>query len=242
MNTKSNPKRKFEKKNFLSQIFLFSYLSDELLTKIASLAHIVELKKEQSLFNEGDSAENLFIIVYGKLSIYKISRQGEERPIHFHKAFDLVAEAAIFDEKIYPASCKALQESLVLSVPRDELISLIKKYPDIALKLLASYSKRLREFVLMVEDLTLNDARERLLRYLLKNATKKNNSSNQYVVELSISKKELASILGTTAETLSRTLKILKQEGLIETSTVATKSKNVITILNYQQIEQLFSF
>lgn len=250
MRSKSNHRQnKFDKKNFLSQIFLFSYLSDELLSKISSLAHIIDLKKDDLLFSEGEKAENLFIVIYGKLSICKISRNGDEQPIHFHKAFDLLAEAAIFDKEVYPAFCKALQDSLIMAIPRVELINIIKKNPDIALKLLASYSKRLREFVSMVEYLTLNDAKERLLRYLIKNAKRdessssdgsnnnnNNNSNNKYVVELQISKKELASILGTAAETLSRTLKILKEENIIKTSS----SSNLITIVDYHKLKEQF--
>ncbi|MBF0360586.1 MAG: Crp/Fnr family transcriptional regulator [Oligoflexia bacterium] len=245
MNTKikSKVKSKVNKKSFLSKIFLFSYLSDELIDKIASVSNVIELKKEELLFSEGDVADKLFIIIYGKLSIFKISRQGEEQPIHFQSSFDLVAEAAIFDKKIYPAFCKALQNSLVLSVPRDELISLIKKNPDVALKLLASYSKRLREFVSMVEYLTLNDAKERLIRYLIKNAKDKSEDvedvDSQYVVELQTSKKELAAILGTAAETLSRTLKILKEEGIIS---VSEESATSITILNYHQLKKQYNF
>ncbi len=112
----------------------------------------------------------------------------------------------------YPASCASLEDSVLVRVSRDGIINLIKERPELALKMMSGYSKRLRQFVVKIEELSLKDIKARLAGYLLKNSTVENGVT---LFRLKYSKKELSSLLGTIPETLSRALTFLKQRNLI---------------------------
>jgi CRP/FNR family transcriptional regulator, dissimilatory nitrate respiration regulator len=147
--------------------------------------------------------------------------------LHIHGPGDLVAEAAIFDSMVYPASCMALEKSALVRISRDGILDLIRKHPELALKMMSGYSKRLRQFVARIEELSLKDMKARLAGYLLANSNVENGET---VFRLRHSKKELSSLLGTIPETLSRALAFLKQNKLI------TEAGNKITIPDAEKL------
>lgn len=199
-------------RKFLSNIFLFSSFSEEELNLLESFSSWKKVSKGEQIFSEGLDASAFYIVVSGIVKIYKLSPDGKEHTLHIHGPGDLVAEAAIFDSMVYPASCMALEDSTLVRIPREGFFNLIKKYPELALKMMSSYSKRLRQFVSKIEELSLKDIKSRLAGYLLENSAVENGKT---VCRLTYSKKELSSLLGTIPETLSRSFAFLKQQGLI---------------------------
>ena len=199
-------------RKFLSGIFLFNSFSEKELNLLESSASWKKVSKGEQIFSEGLDASAFFIVVSGKVKIFKVSPDGKEHTLHIHCPGDLVAEAAIFDSMVYPASCIALEDTTLVRIPREGFFNLLKKYPELALKMMSSYSKRLRQFVLKIEELSLKDIKSRLAGYLLENSAIENGKT---VCRLTYSKKELSSLLGTIPETLSRSFAFLKQKGLI---------------------------
>ncbi len=203
---------KFKIADFLSNVFLFKNLSSEELSLITSFSSIKNLKRGQLLFSQGEDAHSFYIIAFGKLKVYCSSSDGEEQLLHILSEQEIVAEAAIFACRTFPASCVALKDSLLVRIPRQEFISLIEKNPSLSLKFLTAYSYKLREFVSMIEYLSLDDAHKKILRFLLKESKKVNGKT---IVSLSLKKKEIAQLLGIRAETFSRMLNKLKNKGII---------------------------
>jgi CRP/FNR family transcriptional regulator len=199
-------------RKFLSSIFLFNSFSEKELNLLESSASWKKVSKGEQIFSEGLDASAFFIVVSGKVKIFKVSPDGKEHTLHIHCPGDLVAEAAIFDSMVYPASCIALEDTTLVRIPREGFFNLLKKYPELALKMMSSYSKRLRQFVSKIEELSLKDIKSRLAGYLLENSAIENGKT---VCRLTCSKKELSSLLGTIPETLSRSFAFLKQQGLI---------------------------
>jgi CRP/FNR family transcriptional regulator len=216
--------------DLLPGIFLFDSLKENQLKIVAGFCSIVKIKKNDHLFFEGDEASAFYHIVSGSVKIYKISPQGNEHIIEIHDDGNLVAEAAIFDRKTYPAYCQALTDAIFIKIPRNEFIELIGKNPEISLKIIHSYSKRLRHFVSLVEKLSMHDIKSRLARYLIDNSTKFN---NEHICILTLPKKELASVLGTIPETLSRTFRFFKKENMI------SEEKDRIIIHNIKKFKSL---
>ncbi|MFC1555846.1 Crp/Fnr family transcriptional regulator [candidate division KSB1 bacterium] len=219
-------------KDQIAEFFLFNALDDEHLENIAGFCTSTSLKPGDHLFMEGESAEAFYFIKSGQVKIYKLSVQGNEQILEILEDGSTVAEAAIFDREIYPAYCMALENTLLIKIPAKNFIALIEKEPAVALKIMHAYSKRLRYFVSMIEKLSLQDVRARLARYLLENAEK---SEKGLVCRLKISKKELAAVLGTIPETLSRALRILRDKNII------VLEKNNITINSRSALERLLS-
>jgi CRP/FNR family transcriptional regulator len=190
---------------------IFSSVAAEDLHSLVSFSREIRLKKGQTVFCDGEQADAFFVVLEGCFKIFKVSPRGEERTLHIQQPGDLLAEAAVFDQGTYPASCQSLdRDGRLLRVPQDEFVALLTRRPAVGLKLLAGYSRRLRGFVTMIEDLTLRNIRERLARYLLEVG------KGGETVHLPISKKELASLLGTIPETLSRALAHFRAEGILE--------------------------
>ena len=112
----------------------------------------------------------------------------------------------------YPASAEAIEPSRVLFFPRSALVELIRSEPAIALNMLAILSQRLRRFTHLIEDLSLKEVPARLSAYLIFLAER---STNAQTLELDITKAQLASLLGTIPETLSRILAKMAQQEII---------------------------
>jgi CRP/FNR family transcriptional regulator, dissimilatory nitrate respiration regulator len=199
-------------RRFLSNTFLFDSFNTGEIDLLHASTTVKRVHKGEHIFSEGIDATAFFIIVSGKLKIFKISPEGKEQTIHIHAEGDLVAEAAIFDSMVYPASCIALEDSTLIRISKDGFTGLVKTHPELALKMMSGYSKRLRLFVAKIEELSLKDIKSRLAGYLIGNSSRENGVT---LCRLVYSKKELASVLGTVPETLSRALAFLKQKKLI---------------------------
>jgi len=199
-------------RTFLSNTFLFHSFTGNEIGLLLTSASLKSVQKGEEIFSEGRDASAFFIVVTGKIKIYKLSADGKEHILHIHSPGDLVAEAAIFDSMVYPASCTALEDTVLVRISREGIINLIKEHPELSLKMMSGYSKRLRQFVAKIEELSLKDIKARLAGYLLENSAIENDNT---VCRLKYSKKELASLLGTIPETLSRALAFLKQQKLI---------------------------
>jgi CRP/FNR family transcriptional regulator len=170
--------------------------------------------KGQQIFTEGDDATGLFVIIEGRVKIFKLSWEGKEQILHIFGPGEMFGEVAVFAGLKFPANAEAMEKSRIFFFPRSGIIDLIRKNPDLALGMLADLSKRLKRFTSLIEDLSLKEVPGRLAAYLLYLSDSKKGSPN---LQLDISKGQLASLLGTIPETLSRILGRMKKNGLIET-------------------------
>lgn len=198
--------------SFLSGTFLFESFTGEEIGILTTSTSLKKVRKGEQIFLEGSEASAFFIVVSGKVKIYKLSPDGKELTLHIHGPGEPVAEAAIFDSITYPASCLALEETILVRISREEFLDMMRRHPELSLKIMSGYSKRLRQFVLKIEELMGRDVRSRLARYLLEKGVLENGKT---ICRLAHSKKELASLLGTIPETISRTLAFFTQRKLI---------------------------
>jgi CRP/FNR family transcriptional regulator len=199
-------------RKFLLNTFLFNSFTEKEIELLEPFLSLKKVNKAEQIFSEGIDASAFFIVVSGKVKIYKVSPDGKEHTLHIHTTGELVAEAAIFDSMLYPASCMAIEDSTLIRISRKGFISLVKRHPELSLKMMSGYSKRLRQFVAKIEELTLKDIKTRLADYLIENSRIEDGKN---VCRLEYSKKELSSLLGTIPETLSRAFAFLKQKKLI---------------------------
>lgn len=197
---------------YLQHFFLFRNLSEAQLLDISRASFLVRLKKGESLFYQGDEAVAFFAIAVGKIAVSRTSGTGAEQIIHILREYEFIAEAAIFGLGKYPANAKALIDSTIIKIPKQFFIDYIMEHPQVSLGIMAGYSERLREFVMMIEYLSLDDVKLRLLKYMQRNGRP---TDQGIEVRLGMTKKEWAGLLGTTPESLSRNLKKLKDEDLL---------------------------
>ncbi len=199
---------------------LFSSLTGEDLELIAGFARPLSLRKGDYLFREGEPSQGFYVVQSGAVNVHRVSAAGKEQVIHVFRAGESFAEAALASPTGYPADARAVEPSVVLLLPKTPVLELIGRRPDLALRMLGSMSAHLRVLVGMLDDLTLKDVETRLLNWLVKHGR----TAPKGVINLPGTKRVLAAELGTSSETLSRTLARLRDEKLI---TVAAKSITV---------------
>jgi len=197
----------------IGQIPLFQGLPEKQLAELSRIIVDQKYKQGEVLFSEGDDATGFFVLMSGRLKIFKLSFEGKEQILHFVDPGDPFAEVAMFAGSHYPAHAEALKESRAIFFPRAAFEKLIKRDPDLAMNMLAILSQRLKYFSRLVEDLSLKEVPQRLAAYLVYLG---GTGNNNLPVDLNISKGQLASLLGTIPETLSRILNKLAAQGLIE--------------------------
>ena len=164
------------------------------------------------IFSEGDEGAGFFAILSGRVKIFRLSPEGKEQIYHIFGAGESFGEVSVFSGQGFPAFAKALMATEVLFFPRDAFIGLITRDPSLALNMLAVLSMRLRRFAAMIEDLSLKEVPGRLAAYLLYLSEKQGRVPE---LDLDVTKGQLASLLGTVPETLSRILARMGRQDLI---------------------------
>ncbi len=201
----------------LRQTELFGGLDSADLEKIAAITISESYEPGNIVFLAGEEVDGFYVVAEGRAKGYRTSPAGKQQIIRLLEPGDVIAEAAIFAGKDYPVSLEITETARMLFIPRDEFIELLRDEPDFSLQMLAELTHRLRFLVGLVEDLSLREVPARLAKYLLDRAVKEHDRLTPGLrVELKSSKQELANMLGTTPETLSRKLKQLAETGAIE--------------------------
>lgn len=201
----------------LKKSMLFSGMNDEDLAELATITVRRRFKKSESLFGEGDEATGFYLLVSGSIKLCRIAHDGREKVLHFVQPRETFAEAAFFGDGKYPAEARAMEAGEVLYLPKEGFLELMGRNPGFALNLVVSLSLMLRRFARQIEELSFADVTSRMASFLIRRAAEKSTSyAGITYIDLGIRKGELASRLGTASETVSRTLRKLKEEGIIE--------------------------
>ena len=198
--------------NIISTIPLFKGLPGDQISAIKKIAVEKQFNRGEIIFSEGDEGNGFFVIAEGRVKVFKVSTEGKEHILHIFGAGQPFGEVPVFTGQKFPANAQAIDKTRVLFFHRASFVDLISANPSLALNMLAIMSKRLRRFAVQIENLSLKEMPARLASYLLFLADEQNNDS---VVSLKISKGQLASILGTIPETLSRVFAKLSNQNLI---------------------------
>ena len=197
----------------IGSIPLFEGLPRPQIDDLAMIAVDRMFQRGQNIFFEGDDGAGFYVLISGRVKIFKVSLDGKEQILHIFGPGEPFGEVPVFEGQKFPASAETMEESRIFFFPRDAFIYLIERNPAIALNMLAVLSKRLRRFTQLIEDLSLKEVPGRLAAYLLYLSELKMGTRN---LTLDISKGQLASLLGTIPETLSRILSKMTRAGLIE--------------------------
>ena len=200
--------------NSLRACQLFAGLPAEDLEKIAAVAVTKSVAKGEYLFRERDPARGFYAMQSGAINVHRVNAAGKEQTIHIFRPGETFAEAALATEQGYPADACAVEPSQVLLIRKEGFLDLLRRQPELALRMLASMSTHLRVLVGQLEDLALKDVETRLANWLLKRCPD-SKSVNPVTIELPTTKRVLAAELGTVSETLSRTLAKFRQQKLL---------------------------
>ncbi|MGO8879564.1 MAG: Crp/Fnr family transcriptional regulator [Desulfomonilaceae bacterium] len=197
----------------LEQIPLFEGLPQNQMSDLASIALEKTYKKGTTIFSEGDPGDGFYVVKEGRIKIFKISSEGKEQILHVFGSGEPFGEAPVFEGRRFPAHAETLMDTVCIFFPRKSFTDLISKNPSLAMNMLGVLSRRLRRFAALVEDLSLKEVPGRLAAYLLYLSETESNRSE---LSLDMAKGQLAGMLGTIPETLSRILGKMVKQGHIQ--------------------------
>ncbi len=196
---------------------LFAELDALELAALAQRSALRHCEAGALLFSEGDACQGLFIVLCGRVRIFKISPGGREQVLTVEGPGATVAELPVFDGGPYPASASAVEVSELLFLPRTGLHAICLEHPQVALKLLKVVGGRLRKLVGIIEELSFTTVRHRLIAWLLREAKAHGkNTARGVAFSLGASHQELAAHIGTVRELVSRNLARLQAQSFIE--------------------------
>ena len=214
----------------IGSIPFFEELPNEQIEDLSMIITDQVFDRGQIIFSEGDDGNGFYVVVSGRVKIFKLSPEGKEQILHIFGPGDPFGEVAVFAGQHFPANAEAMESSRIFFFPRESFSNLIKNSPSLALNMLAILSKRLRRFANLIDDLSLKEVPGRLAAHLLYLSGQAEGTEQ---LELNITKTQLASLLGTIPETLSRILGKMSKQGLIESD------GRRIKILDHEALEEL---
>jgi CRP-like cAMP-binding protein len=193
----------------------FSGLPSHVQTALASVAISRQFEAGQVIFMEGEPANWLYILESGWVKASRMSPEGREQALLFLKKGDVFGDVAILTGTNYPGTVLALETVQVLAIEKADILDLIARHPELAMSIIRSLGQRVLYYIGLVEDLSLRSVEARLAHTLLKNAEY---SGGQLTVPRRAwtTFDRMANRLGTVRDVLSRALRSLEEEGLLQ--------------------------
>lgn len=182
----------------------------ELKALIAS-RKIRQVRKKQVLFYDGDTPNGIYLVMEGSIKTFKMAEDGRELMTGLYKADDYLGVHALLLDDVYGESAEATEDSAICLLPKETVLTMLDRYPDVGRQFLKMLSNNIKEKEEQLVELAYHSVRKRLAQVLVRL-----NKQNGEKLEFKISREEMASMAGMATETVSRTLSDFKDEALIE--------------------------
>jgi len=200
-------------KSCVSMVPIFNHLEVDQMDEIMTTIKPGHYKKGEIVYRAGDKSDSLYIVSSGKIRIYRLSKSGKEQLVRILTAGDFTGELALFSESIHESYAEAMEETEVCMITRSDLQEFLIKFPSISLKILSEFSIRLEKSEKQATRVSTEKVETRIALFLAE-CIDSETQSMEFV--LPMSKKDSASYLGTTPETISRKLTELEDAGYIK--------------------------
>ena len=202
--------------NCVSLVPIFNHLPTEQMEEIRKVAVTRSFRKGESIYRAGDPSDTLYILGSGRVRIFRLSESGKEQLLRIMKPGDFMGELALFSESIHEEFAEAMEPTEMCILKRDSFQKILMEYPTVSLRMLSEFSRRLEESEKKTARIATETVETRIALYLLDLYSESGKKSR---MTLPMSKKDLASYLGTTPETISRRLADMEDSGLIRQHT-----------------------
>ncbi|MBW1954379.1 MAG: Crp/Fnr family transcriptional regulator [Deltaproteobacteria bacterium] len=219
-------------KDALAHSSLFEGLPREQMEAIRRIAVSRQAQKGEIIFSQGDPGNGFYIVDDGVVKVFTVSGEGKEQILHILGGGEPFGEVAAFTGRTFPAHAEALTDCRLWFFPKNAFVQLVQGHSTLSLNMIALLCARLHQFAAQVESLSLKAVPSRLATYLMVLAEEQEATDS---VVLKISKGQLASLLGTIPETLSRVLARLSDQGLIQVEGKSIRLKDVEGLLELSE-------
>lgn len=218
----------------LQQVPAFTRLTDDQLRQLSAHVHEQRFERGQTIFYQDDPGNQLYIILEGQVRIFRLSPNGQELAVTVFYDGDFFGELALLDGQPRSACAQAMAPTQTLVLEREAFLHTIHTCPPIAAAILEEMATRLRQSSASVESRGSLNATQRVIHQIYamaaRRATRMTDSAAHALVELELTQDDLASMSGTSRETVNRVLSSLREDGLIQVERAR------IRILNLHQL------
>ena len=210
-----------------SKVPIFENLNNEELLEVVNTINHKEYNKGDVIFTEGNVANTLYFINEGKIKLYKYTKDGKEQILHVLSEGDFFGELELIKPSKYGFNAKAIVDSKICTLTKDEMKDIMMGNPEIGIKVLEAVGERLSKVESLVQNLATNDVDSRMA-YLLTDLMEKYGEvmEDNISIKLPLSREDMANYIGVTRETISRKLKKFEDEKLIK----IVGTKNIIIL------------
>ncbi len=215
-------------KSCVERVPIFSNLDREEMKEITSIINHKKFKKNELIYMAGEKGGSLYVINEGKVKITRISSSGKEQVIRILGAGEFMGELSIFKSSALMDNAEALTDTMLCVINERDFKKILKKYPLISFKIMEELSQRLERAEALIENINLNSVEKRLADILLQLVDKNGE------INLNMSKRDLASQIGMSSETLSRKLSAFQELGIIK-----LVGQRKVIILNRAALEEI---
>ncbi|RST74414.1 Crp/Fnr family transcriptional regulator [Siminovitchia acidinfaciens] len=196
----------------VSLVPIFNHLRTEEMQEIVKATRSSKYVRGEEIYGAGDTSAHLYIVHRGRVRIFCLSESGKEQLIRILEPGDFMGELALFSGSPFNHYAVAMENTELCVMRRSDLEAFLKKYPAISLKIMEEFSRRLERTEKLISSLTSQDSEKRIAAYLVELAKDQESTP----ITLPMPKKDIASYLGTTPETVSRKLADFQEKGWIE--------------------------
>lgn len=212
----------------LASCSFFSHVDDASRKRLARMAVRRDFRKGEVIFRDGEPAPGVFIVASGLVRVYKLAPTGKEHVLHLASPGMTFAEVAVLGDFPCPAFAEALEETACVLLPVEPFTKALREDHRLCLQILSGMATWVKSLVSLLEGIVLRDALGRVAGYLLQAQ-----ADQGAVISLPGLKRHVASHLNLTSETLSRTLRQLREERLI------SEDENGLVIKDVQGLKRL---
>lgn len=202
-------------KTCISIVPIFNHLTAEEMQEIVKTTKSATYPRGNTIYSAGESSEGLYIVHKGRVKIYRLSESGKEQLVRILEPGDFTGELSLFSASIHDAYAEAMASTELCIMDRQDFQQFLMKYPQISLKVLTEFSSRLAKIEKQAASIAMESVDTRIAMYLADLVEE----ANHNVIHLPMSRKDIASHLGTSPETISRKLTEFETAGWIHQMT-----------------------
>ena len=205
-------------KKVLNVFSIFRELNSQEMDKIVDISITREWKKGNHVFLQGDPLENVYFIHSGRIKVYKSDLSGKEQIVAIMKQGEMFPHVGFFRQGEYPAFAEVMEQTTLIAVPIKQFEKILIENPELCIKVFRVLGEKIVDLQNRLEEQILNNTFEQIIKLLIRLAKKygKELENDKYWLKGEFTNRDLANMIGTTRETISRTLTKMKRDELIE--------------------------
>jgi len=208
---------KLMKIDLIRRVPLFSTLSEEEFAALENIFQVRTYRKNQIIFLEEETGNYMYIVLAGKVKVTKATPGGKETILAIHQPGDFFGEMALLDGKTSPATVSAMEDCRIATISHNDFQRLLMGNEKVVRQIIQVLCSRLRQVWAQVQDLSYSTADDRIRAGILQLSRKHGvQDSRGIIIDLKITHQELSELVGTSRETVTRTLARLQRRGILQ--------------------------